>query len=330
MFRLAAGLLALMTLAAPLEAACAGRDLAPGMTPEQRAAVAERLAATPHASGNHWRARRGAAVLHLIGTLHLSDPRLAAPAARLRPVIAGADLLLVEMAGADRAGFEAEMARRPEMMVLAEGSLPDLLPEAEWQALSSALRARGLPPLMGARMQPWLISMLMAVPPCLDAASAGRNGLDARLEAQAAEAGVPVRSLEPPQTAFRIFAEMPMAMQLAMVRATLVGRAAAEDLFETMLRAYFAEAHAEILATSAVLGAEASPLSAAESAAITTLMEERLLAERNHRWLPVLLQALEDHEGPVVAAFGAGHLSGEEGVLRLLEAEGFTLERLPF
>ena len=30
------------------------------------------------------------------------------------------------------------------------------------------------------------------------------------------------------------------------------------------------------------------------------------------------------------AAFGALHLSGSQGVLQLLENEGFTLERLPF
>jgi len=32
----------------------------------------------------------------------------------------------------------------------------------------------------------------------------------------------------------------------------------------------------------------------------------------------------------VLAAFGALHLSGDQGVLALLQAEGFTLERLPF
>ena len=39
-----------------------------------------------------------------------------------------------------------------------------------------------------------------------------------------------------------------------------------------------------------------------------------------------MLGALD--QGPVFAAFGALHLSGKDGVLALLEREGFTLERL--
>ena len=47
---------------------------------------------------------------------------------------------------------------------------------------------------------------------------------------------------------------------------------------------------------------------------------------RNRAWLPVLTQAAS--EGPAFAAFGALHLSGEEGVLNLLKAEGFDLQPL--
>lgn len=330
MIRLAASLLALLSLGTPALAACSGTALTETLTPDQRAEVDARLAEMPYTQGNHWRATKGDEVLHLIGTMHLTDPRLDAPAERLRPVVEGADLLLVEMAGPEKAEMELSMKGRPDMVILSEGSLPDLLSEADWQALSTAIEARGMPPFVGARMQPWLISMLMAIPPCLDPVTATEDGMDTRLEAFAEAAGVPVRSLEPHETAFRIFAETPMDTQLAMVRSTLTGPEVAEDLFETMMHAYFTENHAEIFVAVEVLTPEITPLSAEETEAVTAMMEDRLLAERNHRWIPVILQAVEDHEGPVVVAFGAGHLSGEEGVLRLLENEGFALERQPF
>jgi uncharacterized protein YbaP (TraB family) len=57
-------------------------------------------------------------------------------------------------------------------------------------------------------------------------------------------------------------------------------------------------------------------------------MEDALMVQRNQAWIPVLTRAAAD--GPVLAAFGALHLSGDQGVLALLQAEGFTLERLPF
>ena len=49
-------------------------------------------------------------------------------------------------------------------------------------------------------------------------------------------------------------------------------------------------------------------------------------AARNRAWIPVLTGAAS--KGPVFAAFGALHLSGQDGVLNLLQREGFTLEEL--
>ena len=57
-------------------------------------------------------------------------------------------------------------------------------------------------------------------------------------------------------------------------------------------------------------------------------MQEAVMDGRNRKWIPVLTDAAR--EGPVLAAFGALHLSGDEGVLALLQAEGFALERLEF
>ncbi|MGB3313328.1 MAG: TraB/GumN family protein, partial [Albidovulum sp.] len=57
-------------------------------------------------------------------------------------------------------------------------------------------------------------------------------------------------------------------------------------------------------------------------------MEEALMNRRNRSWIPVIEAAAKD--GPVFAAFGALHLSGEEGVLALLEREGFAIEQAPF
>ena len=51
------------------------------------------------------------------------------------------------------------------------------------------------------------------------------------------------------------------------------------------------------------------------------------MTERNRAWIPVLEETAR--KGTVFAAFGALHLSGETGVLALLQANGWTIERLP-
>ena len=66
------------------------------------------LDAMPYATGNHWRAEKDGEVIHLIGTMHLSDPRLDGPVDRLRPVIAEAGALLLELAGILVYSYSAE------------------------------------------------------------------------------------------------------------------------------------------------------------------------------------------------------------------------------
>jgi uncharacterized protein YbaP (TraB family) len=80
---------------------------------------------------------------------------------------------------------------------------------------------------------------------------------------------------------------------------------------------------------STILAERYSPIPSDAAAEIFATMEQELLIDRNRAWIPVLIEATEKNE-TVIAAFGAAHLPGRDGVLALLEAEGFSLERLPF
>ncbi|SNS14349.1 TraB/GumN family protein [Antarctobacter heliothermus] len=317
-------------MAGPLHAACDGQSLTPTLTTAERAELDTRLADLPYASGNHWRATRGDAVLHLVGTMHLGEPRLDGPTSRLTPLVEGAGLLLLEMAADEKAALETALATRMDILLLPDKTLPDLLPEAEWQMLADAMRQRGVPPFMGAKMRPWYVSILLAIPSCMKEQLAEADGLDARLERHAVAAGVPARSLEPYETGFKAFADMPFETQMLMVRSALSAPEDGEDLFETMLTAYFAEDHGASQVVLEVLSPRLTPLSEAENKRVFRALDEALISSRNRAWIPVLEDALEETDGYVVAAFGAAHLAGHEGVLQLLADEGFTLERLPF
>lgn len=316
--------------ALPALALCAGTDLRDGLSGDETAALADRLDGAPFAEGNHWRATKDDEVLHLIGTVHVTDARLDPVARRLAPLISEASLLLLEMTAAEQAQLAAAMATRPELLVMPDASLPDLMPEADWQALAAALRARGMPPFMAARFQPWYVATLLALPPCLADGLTEQNGLDARLQRLAGAAGVPTRALEPFDTGFSVMADLELAMQIDMIRASLTSPEAGEDLFETLIEGYFDERHLESWVLSEILAPRYSPLDAAVNATIFAAVEERLLIRRNAAWLPVLTAALEETEGMVVAAFGAAHLGGRHGVLQRLAEAGFTLERLAF
>jgi uncharacterized protein YbaP (TraB family) len=53
-------------------------------------------------------------------------------------------------------------------------------------------------------------------------------------------------------------------------------------------------------------------------------MEDVMLWDRNKRWIPTMEKAMSS--SPVLFAVGAGHLPGEEGVIRLLRKAGYRVE----
>ena len=60
------------------------------------------------------------------------------------------------------------------------------------------------------------------------------------------------------------------------------------------------------------------------SCAITPEEEAALLDDRNHNWIGMMPDMMA--EQPTLFVVGAGHLCGEQGVLKLLEKSGYTVE----
>lgn len=319
-----------VSLPASAFAQCGGADLRNSYSEAARADLAGRVATIPYGQGNHWRAVRGAQTVHVIGTLHVDDPRMDAITARLAGVVEASGVLLTEVTAVEEEALETTLTTQPEIAFLQDQTLIELMSEDDWQRLLAELSARGIPGVIASRMQPWYVSVLLGLPPCLaPEMAAARRGLDHRLMDIAVKAGVVQRALEPFDTLVRLFAEDPLDVQVEWMMLGLDTQAQSEDMLATLRAAYFEQAHAEAweLSRDQVMAIDGeTPERLAE---IFGEMEADLLVRRNVAWIPVILSALEGQSLITVAA-GAAHLSGTQGVLALLEAEGFVLERLPF
>lgn len=333
---LALGLALTAVLAgAPARALCTGEDLIAALPPEARAALQARADAAPFAQGNHWLATKGAAELRIFGTMHIDDPRMDALAERLAPEIAAADRLFLEGTKVELARAQDEMGRRPELIYLTEGpSLLERLPPEEWEMLKTALAERGIPSIMAAKMQPWFAGLLMSIPACARPVpgTAVAPGLDTRLMDIAEAAGVAMVPLEPYDTVFRLLGKDPLDEQIEYLRMGLPLADRGADNFVTLANAYFAEEGRMIWEFSRDQAMRIPGLDPEVAAGLFAEMERELISDRNRSWIEVLRRETGGGATPVhlAVAVGAGHLSGEEGLLALLAAEGWRLERLPF
>ena len=329
MKRLLALLSTLLVLTTPLQAQCVGKNLITALPPADRAVLDALTAQVPHPVGNHWRATKGDQTITLIGSYHFDDPRHAATMAALTPLIVAAKTVLVEAGPEEEAALKAQLARDPSLRIITEGpTLIDQLPAEDWAALTTAMRARGVPAFMAAKFQPWYISVMLGIPPCAMAQAATSKGLDGQIIDAATTADVPIKALEPFDTVFKIFGSLSNADQMSMIHSTLAMEPLGTDYAITLADTYFSQDTRAIweftrLQSLALPGATPDQVNGEFAR-----MEEALMASRNRAWIPVIEAAAI--KGPTFAAFGALHLSGKDGVLALLERQGFTIERLNF
>lgn len=320
-------LLLSIVLALPGFARCIGTDLIEALPPGLRAELQTRAETHAFAEGNFWQARRGGQNITIIGTYHLADPRHETALHLARSALETARFLMVEAGPEEMERIKGEAGARPEFMFILEGpTLPELLPPEDWAALSQAAQARGVPGFMAAKMRPWYLATLLSLPACAieSMQKAGAMGLDQQIIQLAQERAVEIGALEPFDTMFSIFEALTPKQELDMLRGYLAMETRPEDLMVTLANAYF-RGEVRLIWEFTLHEALNTPgFDSSELREMFEMMEELLMARRNIDWIPLLEQAAAEH-GHVLAAFGALHLPGQDGVLNLLRARGWQI-----
>ena len=116
-----------------------------------------------------------------------------------------------------------------------------------------------------------------------------------------------------------------MEEQIEMLKIGITSVETAENAVATLMAQYFDQDHGAVMDTSRVALRDTLDMDRAEFDAVFDDMLDSLLTQRNLKWMTVLDKTRADN---IVVAVGAGHLSGENGVLNLLAQRGYTLTRM--
>ncbi|MFM7349249.1 MAG: TraB/GumN family protein [Erythrobacter sp.] len=248
----------------------------------------------------------------MLGTIHALPEGTEWRTPEIERTIAGADLLVVEVATLrDEAGIArtfTDLASTPGLPPL-KARVP-----ADLAGPLAALMQRGdLSPQRFAGTETWAAALQLAR---IDAVGDPANGVDRALLADFAASGRPVRELEGAATQLAIFDRLPEPGQRAMLAAVVRESAAPGRDPERLQRAYLAGDTATLEASTRE-GLLADPA-----------LHEALLAARNRRWAEALAPILAARPRPLIAV-GAAHLVGPEGLAALLQARGYRVRRLP-
>lgn len=328
MYRFLAAAVTASFLASTAQATCTGPGVETLFAADKIDSMKMAADSTPYSDGIYWQASRDGREIHVAGTVHIHDPRLDAVLDRFAPQLSETDILLVELTQDVQAEMETTMMANPQLLLLPDGqTMPDVLEPETWAELSQALENIGVSPIDALPLQPWFLSLNLALPPCAIASlQAGKAGLDVRIE-NALPEGTPAVSLESWQESLTFFTEPDYEEQAQELLLNLATFPFVDALTVATLDAYFDGKPGFILEVMKALSDRISEDQASEYATYMDRMQTVLLKDRNEAWMMVIEAAAAEHAS-VFVAVGAMHLGGEVGLLKLLEGQGWTITKM--
>lgn len=304
---------------------CAGTDMITALgksDPALLASIEAEANKTLNGRGLLWKLEKpGIAPSFLFGTMHMTDPRVTALTPVAQKAFDAAKTVVIETTDVlDQQKMMAAMLKEPDLMMFTDGTtLSSLLSPQDATTVNAALDARGIPPGSVAKMKPWMLSAMVALPACeLARKAGGAPVLDIHLAEQAKAAGKELEGLESAADQLRAMASLPLDFHIKGLVETLKLGNRMDDVIETMIVLYqrgdtgmFWPLFRAVLPSGSE---DKSGYAAFEEAMVTT--RNKTMAERA---APILA------DGNVFMAVGALHLPGPDGLVELFRNDGFTV-----
>jgi uncharacterized protein YbaP (TraB family) len=310
-------------------ATCPGRSIIPDIEKSQpeayKAALAD-FAAVPNSSGLLWKIEKeGDSPSWLFGTIHIPFEGLTDFEPAIRAAFGASDRLVVESSEI-LAASKLELSQRIMAFARYEDNTQSFdsdFSQEEKDELATLTAAIGIPYFTARHLKPWFLAMTLSIPPCIQlAAVRGDLGVDARLREDALAEGKPVVGLETADEQIAAIASIDRAGFGADQVLEIVHQGAAmiDDAMATEIELYREERPAFIT----FLGRRLPQFKT--EAEVSTILENLLIHDRNLRMRDRLMPLLM--EGGSFIAVGAMHLIGEDGLVELLRAAGYTVTRI--
>lgn len=305
--------------------ACAGSDLLSALQkndPATFSKVEAEASAVPNGKGLLWKLEKpGEKPSYLFGTMHMTDERVTTLPPAAKQAYDGAQTVIIETTDAlDKARMMAAMASDPDLMMFTDNTtLSSLLSPEDAAALNKGLDARGIPPATVAKMKPWILSAMLALPACEVARqAAGAPVLDVKLASEAKASGKTVEGLETAVDQLRAMASLPLSFHMKSLVETMKLGDKVNDINETMIVLY---RRGEIGMFWPLF--RAITPDAANDETGYAAFEQIMITSRNKvmaaRAEPILAR------GGAFMAVGALHLPGPDGLVEDFRKAGYTV-----
>jgi len=250
---------------------------------------------------------------YLFGTIHMIPREDYFLPAGLEEAFDKSRKVVFEIDLDDMSDMGSLMGMMSGLMMKDGMTLKKLLSPREYQEVANYFEEMGMPMFMLGNVKPMFLSMLAEVNMDPEAMQSDEIvSYEMELYDKANAASKDVGGLETMAYQMSLFDSIPYKDQALMLLDAVRGTSLESDMFDETVELYKQqkiEALVDMVGDSDEGG--------------TAGFEDVLLNNRNRNWIPVMAKKMNN--GPVFFAVGAGHLGGQQGVIRLLKKEGYTV-----
>lgn len=261
-----------------------------------------------------WKITSAHGTLYLLGTIHMMKPNVNWESLPVKSALAASSKLVEEVSNAD--DQTAAQALLLQYGIDREHPLSTKIAKDDLVKLDTALKQLGYPGESALEpLRPWAVMLTLSVLPMMKAGYTLDSGVDVTLAREWKVSGKTVDGLETAEQQIHFFADMSDADQVKALHISLDDLDHATKDINEMVAAW-------IKGDVETIGDLENKEFKQEDPSLYKL----LIVQRNKTWVEQLSKML-DSGGTEFVAVGAGHLPGDDGVLKLLEVKGFTVTR---
>ena len=263
-----------------------------------------------------WRVKGTHGTVYLFGSVHIMKPNVVWKSEKVKTALTSSDELYLEIANIDDTASAQPMVM--QYGIDAEHPLSTKISKDDVALLDAAAKSMGLPGEAAFEpMQPWLVSVTLSMVPMVKAGYAPTSGIDMKLLAEAKGDNKPVKGFETMTEQLHMLADVSQEEQVKMLHKDLaeLDKSAAEmnDLVAAWEKG------------------DVEKIGKIDNDELATKYPEeykRIVVDRNTKWVAKLDGILKDPAtGTVFVAVGAAHLAGPDSVIKMLEKNGWKVER---
>lgn len=266
------------------------------------------LSATEPQRGIVWQVeKKGLKPAYIMGTVHSDDGRVLRLPDKVKEIFQRTSSFTAEL----KLDLLA-MQQASSMMFYADGKeLKSIIGAQRYQTCVSLMTGHGVPEMLLRNMKPWAVAVTLSMPK-------SKTGmvLDMVLYQQAAAQGKQLYGLETPGEQVAVFETFTIQQQITMLDDAIKHYRELPAMVEELVGYYLQRDLTGLERISEKYMARGDRM-------LAQSFKKKALLDRNYRMVRRMQPRLL--EGNSFIAVGALHLPGEEGILRLLEKQGYKV-----